>query len=1098
MLETSLKSVTHAPGIALNISFEHALKDSPLFRSSVRLFADELDELEKWLVNISKICRIYTESLTKTNDIGLAVSRRVSSNKYISLLGNTENIRTVSESMINIHHLRLKMLEGMYEGVINTIQNVLFKDIKNIKEARLDYEKSVEKFEAATIKYAALPKSKESSALLEDAFILYEARKPFIKASISYVSKIIMLKYKLDIHIPDILMALIKVHTDYFEAGWDLFHGIEVASQDLRQKLDNARAMSSDTIKRLETVKNEFEEFAIESAKPRLKESTDHSKLPNRQSLSKSRPLVVVEREGYLFRKSNSGGSVWTRRYFSLKDAMISYSIVATSGKHKGKLMATTALSVALCNVRVSKLEDRRFCFEVETSSKSTFVLQAETEQDMNQWITAINSAKSVALANGAASIPIDVTNIEPFEPSSEDESDGGETLHQLKTQKPRESITINQTTATASSEDESFEIEASELETDGSFPQCADTELISMQDGSASKSDSMIEYSDPWMAKKNQELHHHFKSVPNTEYLLDAISIFFQKDIAIQGRLFITPLRLCFHSNIFGFVNLFVIRLKDVTAVSKKQGPLQGSIHLATTDGTFNLKTYGKCDRAFNNILAAWNNTKSCTPISAQNLYVQIMSNLRGQSDREKELSRDTNKKGILEASQGSSATDFKGTEPDVDSSLLEYALPECVSAPLTEVPCGCTDHLEKKEVDVVLPIPSKKLFDLLFKEKSVPIWQALDIRRGASNRKEGVWQHGPTPTREVSYILAMNNPLLKFKEVDVKETSKIIKQTDWITYCVELKTHAPQVPFSDCFNPVIRYCISWVTKDTCRLIVTIAVNFTKGTIMKSVIKSNAMKGLQETCTDIVLVLKDEIRKENAKRTGNSAIALEFDGADSSVGENQTSGHSNPDSSLGPNGSGCNLAVNPTVALVVVIVAILSLFLNLLTWTYSGTDNRISSRHEGLESDSSILNSPWHFGQIDWSTELKSKQLGTVSPRMREFLQLQFNVTISDAHIPHMLTPSIPDTLTHTLHNMEFGQTHTTLLYWKSIIADIRKEVEILVCMLDDMEKHLVWALYFNWVQDVILSRCGNNQTVGSTNANQICCLQVVEIEAV
>ena len=72
---------------------------------------------------------------------------------------------------------------------------------------------------------------------------MYEARKPFIKASISYVSKIIMLKYKLDIHIPDILMALIKVHTDYFEAGWDLFHGIEVASQDLRQKLDNVSVL---------------------------------------------------------------------------------------------------------------------------------------------------------------------------------------------------------------------------------------------------------------------------------------------------------------------------------------------------------------------------------------------------------------------------------------------------------------------------------------------------------------------------------------------------------------------------------------------------------------------------------------------------------------------------------------------------------------------------------------------------------------------------------------------------------------------------------------------------------------------------------------
>ena len=104
------------------------------------------------------------------------------------------------------------------------------------------------------------------------------------------------------------------------------------------------------------------------------------------------------EKEGYLFKRSGQKTSIvvptWSRRYFVVKNGNFWYSITNTSGKNRGYVMSTSPVNVLLCNIRVAKdITDRRFCFEVYTSRKS-FVLQAETEEDYLDWIETFQSAK--------------------------------------------------------------------------------------------------------------------------------------------------------------------------------------------------------------------------------------------------------------------------------------------------------------------------------------------------------------------------------------------------------------------------------------------------------------------------------------------------------------------------------------------------------------------------------------------------------------------------------------------------------------------------------------------------------------------------------
>lgn len=51
-------------------------------------------------------------------------------------------------------------------------------------------------------------------------------------------------------------------------------------------------------------------------------------------------------------------------------------------------------LNVMMCEIRPIDLNDRRFCFEIYTGQQSQ-IYQAESEDDMMDWINSFHAAKS-------------------------------------------------------------------------------------------------------------------------------------------------------------------------------------------------------------------------------------------------------------------------------------------------------------------------------------------------------------------------------------------------------------------------------------------------------------------------------------------------------------------------------------------------------------------------------------------------------------------------------------------------------------------------------------------------------------------------------
>lgn len=64
----------------------------------------------------------------------------------------------------------------------------------------------------------------------------------------------------------------------------------------------------------------------------------------------------------------------------------------------------------------------------------------------------------------------------------------------------------------------------------------------------------------------------------------------------------------------------------------------------------------------------------------------------------------------------------------------------------------------------------------------------------------------------------------------------------------------------YGDAFQCQTKYCITWVSKDSCRLVVSTGVKFFKSPMVKSIIKAQSMKGLSEGAADLLIIIRTEV----------------------------------------------------------------------------------------------------------------------------------------------------------------------------------------------------------------------------------------------
>ncbi|KAF9412297.1 hypothetical protein BGZ94_001077 [Podila epigama] len=134
---------------------------------------------------------------------------------------------------------------------------------------------------------------------------------------------------------------------------------------------------------------------------------------------------------------------------------------------------------------------------------------------------------------------------------------------------------------------------------------------------------------------KRFADFHSLFRSVPDEERLIEDYGCALQKEILVQGRLFISENHICFNANIFGWVTNLVIAFSEITAIEKRFTAfvIPNAISIITTTNTKGhfFASFLSRDAAHDLLMAAWRKSFPC----AANAFVSSNNNMYIRQNR-------------------------------------------------------------------------------------------------------------------------------------------------------------------------------------------------------------------------------------------------------------------------------------------------------------------------------------------------------------------------------------------------------------------------------------------------------------------------------
>ncbi|CAO3657968.1 unnamed protein product [Rhizopus stolonifer] len=139
---------------------------------------------------------------------------------------------------------------------------------------------------------------------------------------------------------------------------------------------------------------------------------------------------------------------------------------------------------------------------------------------------------------------------------------------------------------------------------------------------------------------KKNKAFHELFKSVPQTDMLIEVYKCALQKEILLQGHMYVSEHHVCFKSNIFGWVTNLIIHFDEITLVEKRMTAkiIPNGIMIDTHTAKHIFASFIFRDQAYERIVKIWRLHKSMLSPSPSN-YSQPYEDSDGDSISSRDL---------------------------------------------------------------------------------------------------------------------------------------------------------------------------------------------------------------------------------------------------------------------------------------------------------------------------------------------------------------------------------------------------------------------------------------------------------------------------
>ena len=394
--------------------------------------------------------------------------------------------------------------------------------------------------------------------------------------------------------------------------------------------------------------------------------------------------------------------------------------------------------------------------------------------------------------------------------------------------------------------------------------------------------------------SKRNADFHALFPTLPEDDYLIETYTCAVNRDLLIQGRMYVSEAHLAFHSNIFGWVTSIVVPFAEIVSIEKRNTAylIPNAISVRTLHARYLFSSLVSRDLTYSMLVCIW---RMSTPSEAAQ---QVAKALSDESDEE----------AASEQAKNAASGDAAGSDDDIDASVsTSEKLPNEGSKIMTkreklrrhlskarkkirnsntigagvsggaddsdseesdssmsdsapneneehaETTCDCEKkhaHLDHVVLDDVFNATPQQVFDLMFVDDFMK--RFLEDNQMLQDVQIGEWRSGEdaspeaTATRSVTYVKPLNGP------IGPKQTKCLITDEqlhiDFDDFCTAVTTtRTPEVPSGNNFAVRTRLCFTWAEHGRTRLYVTCTVDWTGRSMIKSVIDKASVDGQKD-----------------------------------------------------------------------------------------------------------------------------------------------------------------------------------------------------------------------------------------------------------
>ena len=384
---------------ALSNEFINYEKDSINFRATISAKETKINTLEsmiKMWIHYSKIVKKGTEYFYKSLDL------------FCKNLLNVKNDEVFVESpdLLGLIYLLQKKLTDINEqckSFIGTIDSLFILQLKNyqnkyfnkIKLKRYNLATKISEMIEIQNKFLSLKKSSNNSSnsnyitMKNNYSLKYESIELLKYDYICSLNKLLMM---IQIELPQSISLLSFSLMVFFKQINESLKEVDEPIKDNLEKI-NVRV----------SIKNKF----IENMK---KDENDFKIRISQKAINKN----LLQKEGFLNFKENENNSHFKRRFFKIHEGKLIYFKikkvnVAKDDLNKLNMIEKIELNeyFELCNLLLTNVKKNEakyeypFCFEiVDATTKKTYILQADTECEADEWISTLQNEISFLISN--------------------------------------------------------------------------------------------------------------------------------------------------------------------------------------------------------------------------------------------------------------------------------------------------------------------------------------------------------------------------------------------------------------------------------------------------------------------------------------------------------------------------------------------------------------------------------------------------------------------------------------------------------------------------------------------------------------------------